>query len=138
MSEETADGIARTVRGKVEDAVGGLTGDTSRQAQGKLDQAAGNAQRMLGDAKQTAASAADEVKAAASGVAERVTAAASDFGQTAYEKTADVASKVGGQLRENPVTAMIAAGLLGGIVGYLLGRPPSERAIQIGRARLAY
>lgn len=95
-------------------------------------------QQMLGEAKQTAASAADAAKATVGGVADRVAATASDFGRGASEKTADIAQKAGGKLRENPLAATIAAGLVGVAIGFLLGRPSEERAIRVGRARLSY
>jgi uncharacterized protein YjbJ (UPF0337 family) len=37
-------GTARDVGGKVEDAVGGLTGDSATQGRGKVNQAVGQAQ----------------------------------------------------------------------------------------------
>ena len=47
--------MARDLGGKVQDAVGGLTGDTSTQAEGKWNQAAGKAQKTFG-------AAADEIR----------------------------------------------------------------------------
>ena len=127
MSDDKLEGTVRNVGGKLEDAVGGLTGDGKTQMQGKLDQAAGIAQQMLGEAKQTV-----------SGVADQVAATASDLGHDVHEKTADVIHRVGDRIQDNPFAVMIAAGLLGVAVGYFLGRPPQARAIQVGRARLAY
>ena len=40
------EGTLRSMGGKVQDAVGGLTGDTSMQASGKVNEAAGSAQEM--------------------------------------------------------------------------------------------
>lgn len=47
---EKAEGTFQNVAGKVEDAVGGLTGDIGTQAKGKIRQAAGKAQQTYGDA----------------------------------------------------------------------------------------
>lgn len=48
---DSARGKATDLKGKVKDAVGGLTGDSSLQAEGKLDQAKGKLQDTMGDAK---------------------------------------------------------------------------------------
>jgi uncharacterized protein YjbJ (UPF0337 family) len=53
--ENEFEGMARDLGGKVQDAVGGLTGDTSTQAEGKWNQAAGKAQKTFG-------AAADEIR----------------------------------------------------------------------------
>ncbi len=55
MDENEFEGMARNLGGKVQDAVGGLTGDASTQAKGKLNQAAGKAQQTFG-------AAADEIR----------------------------------------------------------------------------
>ncbi len=48
MDENRIEGTAKDVGGKVQDAVGGLTGDSSTQARGKANQAAGQAQDAYG------------------------------------------------------------------------------------------
>ena len=45
-----AEGLGRTVTGRVQDAVGGLTGDNNTQMRGKVNEAAGKAQDMYGQA----------------------------------------------------------------------------------------
>ena len=50
VDENRAEGTLRNVGGKIQDAVGGLTGDSSTQARGKANQAAGQAQDMYGQA----------------------------------------------------------------------------------------
>ncbi len=52
--ENSAKGKLTNAKGKVKDAVGGLTGDTSMQAEGKLDQAKGKTQDALGKAQRKA------------------------------------------------------------------------------------
>ena len=44
------EGTLRNLGGKVQDAVGGLTGDSATQARGKVNEAAGSAQDMYGRA----------------------------------------------------------------------------------------
>jgi uncharacterized protein YjbJ (UPF0337 family) len=50
VDENEFEGTARDIGGKVQDAVGGLTGDTSTQLRGKMNQAAGQAQKTFGAA----------------------------------------------------------------------------------------
>ena len=47
--ENQAKGAAKEVGGKVRNAVGGLTGDTSEQIKGKAREVEGKAQRKLGE-----------------------------------------------------------------------------------------
>ena len=49
--DDSAEGKARHLKGHVKDAVGGLTGDSSLQAEGKIDQATGKLQDALGKAE---------------------------------------------------------------------------------------
>jgi uncharacterized protein YjbJ (UPF0337 family) len=55
VDENEIEGAARDLGGKVQDAVGGLTGDTETQVAGKWNQAAGKAQKTFG-------AAADEIR----------------------------------------------------------------------------
>ncbi len=48
--ENQFEGTARDFGGRIQDAVGGLTGDIETQARGKWNQAAGKAQKTFGDA----------------------------------------------------------------------------------------
>ncbi len=50
MSGNQFEGGAREVGGRIKGATGGLTGDAKTQAEGKFDQAAGQAQQQYGDA----------------------------------------------------------------------------------------
>jgi uncharacterized protein YjbJ (UPF0337 family) len=55
VDENEIEGAARDLGGKVQDAVGGLTGDSKTQAEGKWNQATGKAQKTFG-------AAADEIR----------------------------------------------------------------------------
>ena len=46
--EDSAEGKAKDLTGKIKDAAGSLTGDNSLEAEGKLDQFKGKAQDTLG------------------------------------------------------------------------------------------
>jgi uncharacterized protein YjbJ (UPF0337 family) len=50
MNSDRIEGMARDVSGKVQDAAGGLMGDTATQLRGKADQVAGKAQNAYGQA----------------------------------------------------------------------------------------
>jgi len=49
MDDQTIEGAYNEGKGRVKDAVGGLTGDTKTQAEGKIDQGIGKVQQMMGD-----------------------------------------------------------------------------------------
>ena len=49
--EDSAEGKATDLKGKVKDAAGSLTGDTRLEAEGKVDQLKGKAQDTLGKAE---------------------------------------------------------------------------------------
>jgi uncharacterized protein YjbJ (UPF0337 family) len=55
VDENEIEGAARDLGGKVQDAIGGLTGDSKTQVEGKWNQAAGKAQKTFG-------AAADEIR----------------------------------------------------------------------------
>ena len=46
--EDSAEGKAKDLKGKIKDAAGSLTGDTSLEAEGKLDQLKGKTQDAVG------------------------------------------------------------------------------------------
>jgi uncharacterized protein YjbJ (UPF0337 family) len=49
--ENNLEGKAKDVKGRIKDAVGGLTGDGSLQTEGKIDRLKGKLQDTLGDAE---------------------------------------------------------------------------------------
>ena len=138
MVENQMEGTARDVGGKIESAVGSVTDDTKSTVQGKVDQAAGKAQRAYGDAKDAVASAADDAGSTLGGVAKQVGEQASQLGGQAYEQGSKAAQYVGDYVRNEPIAAMLGVAALGMLVGYLLGRPPHDRALELGRFRAAY
>jgi uncharacterized protein YjbJ (UPF0337 family) len=64
MTADRVTGAFEDAAGKVQDAVGGLSGDTATQVKGKLHQAAGKARGLYGEA-------ADEAQNVFSGVIRR-------------------------------------------------------------------
>jgi uncharacterized protein YjbJ (UPF0337 family) len=53
MSGNQIEGNVRNVAGRVEEAIGDLTGDTAAKVRGKVRQAAGEAQSAVGDAAES-------------------------------------------------------------------------------------
>ena len=51
MNDQHVKGAADKIKGAAKDAVGGLTGDSKLQAEGKLDKAKGAAHNAAGDVK---------------------------------------------------------------------------------------
>ena len=51
MDNDRLEGAATNMGGKVKDAVGGITGDSKTQAEGKADQVSGQIQNAYGSAK---------------------------------------------------------------------------------------
>jgi uncharacterized protein YjbJ (UPF0337 family) len=51
--DDSTEGKINDVKGKVKDAAGGLTGDSSLQAEGKMDQFKGKVQDTLGKAERS-------------------------------------------------------------------------------------
>ncbi len=54
MDKEHIKGAADKAKGAVKDAVGGLTGNTGMQVEGKVDKAKGTAHQVAGDVKDAA------------------------------------------------------------------------------------
>lgn len=54
MHKDQIKGAGKQMKGAVKDAVGGLTGNTKMQAEGKMDKVAGRAEQKIGEAKDRA------------------------------------------------------------------------------------
>ena len=62
MTEDRIEGAGKQGLGRVQDAIGGLTGGDKTQLKGKLNEAAGTAQNAYGQVKDQAADVLDQVK----------------------------------------------------------------------------
>jgi uncharacterized protein YjbJ (UPF0337 family) len=60
MDKEHVKGAIDKTKGAVKDAVGGLTGNTRLQTEGKIDKAKGSARQVAGDVKDAARDAIDK------------------------------------------------------------------------------
>jgi uncharacterized protein YjbJ (UPF0337 family) len=95
MDENRVTGTARNVGGKAQEAAGDLTGDAKLQAQGTINQAAGDIEKLYGQAKDTAADVAQSV-------------------QQGAKVADDLFRRV---IEERPYTAAVAALVLGWAIG---------------------
>ena len=108
MSEDRIEGGVKQGVGRVQDAVGGLTGSDSTQAKGKVNEAAGSVQNAYGQVKDKALDVAGQVKDQLHEVT----------GQ-ARERAQDVLGEVEEFVRAQPLQALaggIAAGLVLGLL----------------------
>jgi uncharacterized protein YjbJ (UPF0337 family) len=51
MDEHRVKGVGKEIKGSVKDAAGKIIGDDKLQAEGKIDKAAGKAEKAYGEAK---------------------------------------------------------------------------------------
>lgn len=93
MDSDRLEGAATNIGGKVKDAVGGMMGDSSLQAQGKSDQVSGRVQNAYGSAK-------DSLGDGASNLVDQI----EDF------------------VHDQPVVALLSAATIGFLVARLLNR----------------
>ncbi len=100
MDEDRITGTAKDLKGQVKEGIGNVTGDTKTQAEGMADQATGTAQRALGQARDSLRDAADVVSDQASSIGEYL------------DET----------IHERPMTALLAAGAIGYVLGLLIHR----------------
>ena len=112
MDENRCEGAARKVGGKVEGAVGDLTGDSKMQADGMVDKVAGKAQKAYGQAADTVRDAAGTVGDKARDYADQ----AGDYGSQLMDQVEEYGDMLAEQVDARPITAVLVA--LG--VGFLL------------------
>ena len=113
MDKDRIAGSAKEFAGKVEGAVGGLTGDGKTQAEGRAREAAGIAQNLYGQAKDAAGDVAD---------------AAVNYAKDAYDNSGETVRSgqkaVAKTVQENPLGALLIAGGIGFALALLMTRPP--------------
>ncbi len=113
MDKDRIVGSAKDFAGKVEGAVGNVTGDAKTQAEGRAREAAGSVQNLYGQAKDAAREATD---------------AAMDYAKDAYDNSGDTIRSgqqaVAKTVQENPLGALLIAGGIGFALALLMTRPP--------------
>jgi uncharacterized protein YjbJ (UPF0337 family) len=136
VNEDEIKGVARDTVGKVEDAAAGLTGDAGRQAEGKMDHAAGKIQGQYGTAKEQLGSAAEDVAEKVSNLADRAGSTMRDAAQTVrreaghagekvYDTGARAAEYAGRTVKEQPLLSLIGVAAIGYAIGFLVHSPLS-------------
>jgi uncharacterized protein YjbJ (UPF0337 family) len=113
MDKDRIAGSAKDFAGKVEGAVGDVTGNAQTQAAGRTREAAGTVQNLYGQAKDAARDAGE----AAVGYAKDVYAGRNE---TLRDGTEAVAKKV----QEQPLGALLIAGGIGFALALMMTRQP--------------
>ena len=112
MDKDRIVGSAKDFAGKVEGAVGDMTGDAKKQAEGRAREAAGTVQNLYGQAKDAALDATD---------------AAVNYAKDAYENSGDTVRSgqkaVAKTVQDNPLGSMLIAGAIGFVLAQWLARP---------------
>ena len=113
MDKDRIAGSAKDFAGKVEGAVGDITGDAKTQAAGRAREAAGTVQNLYGQAKDAARDATD---------------AAVNYAKDAYDNSGDTfrdgSQAVAKKVQDNPLGALLIAGGIGFALAMLMTRPP--------------
>ena len=113
MDKDRIAGSAKDLAGKVEGAVGDVTGNAQTQAAGRTREAAGTVQNLYGQAKDAARDAGE----AAVGYAKDVYA---NRNETLRDGTEAVAKRV----QEQPLGALLIAGGIGFALALMMTRQP--------------
>jgi uncharacterized protein YjbJ (UPF0337 family) len=113
MDKDRIAGSAQDVAGKVEGAVGDMTGNAQAQAAGRAREATGTVQNLYGQAKDAARDAGE---------------AAVSYAKDAYanrgETLRDGSQAVAKSVQERPLGALLIAGGIGFALAMLMTRPP--------------
>jgi uncharacterized protein YjbJ (UPF0337 family) len=100
MDQDRITGTATDLKGQAKEAIGDLAGDSKLKTEGRADQFTGAAERTLGQAR-------DSVRDAAEAVQERA---------------ATIGEYLDDTIQERPLTALLAAGAVGYLLGLLIHR----------------
>ncbi len=131
MSDDRAKGAARQAGGKVESTIGNLTGDTKTQAQGKMDDVAGQAQRAYGRAKDTVQDAAGQAQQAygrakdtVRDAANQVSQGSGDYASSMLDQVEEYGDYIAEQVDQRPVTAVLIAAGIGFLIALITKPSP--------------
>jgi len=114
MDENRFEGAARKVGGKVEGALGDLTGDSKMQADGAMDKLGGSAQKAYGQAADAVRNVADKV-------------GAGDFGSQMLDQIEEAGDMLADQVDARPITAILVAAGVGFLIA--LATKPAPQII---------
>ncbi len=116
MDSNRVAGAAKSFAGKAEGAIGRAAGDAKAEASGRAHEAEGVAQKIYGQAKDTVMDAANDLGDTASGFAKQAIDAGEDF----YR---DGSRAVAAKIQEQPLGALLIAGVAGFALAMMLSRP---------------
>lgn len=111
MDKDRIAGSAKDIAGKVEGAVGDLSGDKETQASGRAREATGTVQNLYGQAKDAGEAAVNYAKDAL------------DNSGIDYRQGTDAVAR---QVKDNPLGALLIAGGIGFALAMLMSRPASR------------
>jgi len=127
MNSDTAEGSLRDIGGKVKEAVGDIAGDSKTTLEGKADQAIGAGQKAYGTAREAVSEGAEQARGlaqdiagAAGRTASWVSSEAAELSDMALAQAGQARKYATSQVQEKPVTMLLLAGLVGGIIGHVL------------------
>lgn len=157
MDSNEIKGTGKDMLGKLKDGAGGLTGDVGLQAEGKVDQLSGKAQKQFGNVADQVKEGVESATDQATGLADRATAkvseftdaAAKSFGQAsgkASEAVSNVSSQatdfthrandyVGQAAQRQPLLTLIGIGAIGYLIAFLVHSPTSPITARHGNRR---
>ncbi len=139
MDENQVKGAAKDALSEGKDIFGAPAGDTSMQAEGKLDQASGDLQDQVGAAKDQLASMANNVAEKMSevagragdtmrGAAQTVRREAGEVGEKVYHAGARAGHYVDGAVKQQPLLSLIGVAAIGYAISFLIHSPSSPLA----------
>ncbi|MBR1193786.1 CsbD family protein [Bradyrhizobium sp. AUGA SZCCT0240] len=120
MDKDRIAGSAKDFAGKVEGAVGSMTGDAKTQAEARAREAAGTVQNLYGQAKDAARDATDAAANYAKDAVDTVKDAYDNSGDTIRDGQKAMAKTV----QDNPLGALLVAGGIGFALALLMTRQP--------------
>jgi len=146
MDKNELIGTGKDVLGKVKDGAGGLTGDVGLQAEGKVDQLEGNAQKAMGNTVDAVREGADMAASKASdwaghagetlsNAAASAREGASVLVEQATEAGARAGRYVGETVQKQPVLSLIGLAALAYAAAFFIHSPSSPFIEQPPRRR---
>ena len=116
MDMDRISGSAKDFTGKLEGAVGDISGDARTEATGRVREASGTAQNLYDQAKDVARDATD---------------AAVGYAKDAYENSGDTfrdgSQAIAKKVQDNPLGSIFIAGAIGFALALWMTRPPQRR-----------
>ena len=118
MNENEIKVSSQEAVGHVKDAVGGLTGDTNTQVDGKIDEASGKLKAQFG-------AVVDDIASKGADFAARASSTARDAGEKIYTAGNQAGKYVGETVVQQPLLSLVGAAAIGYFVAFLLHAPSS-------------